>query len=59
MVFMQITKDRRIQAIIIGWMFGAFIEGAAGFGTPPALTAPSGRIGFSTIGCRDGFPNLQ
>ncbi len=38
--FMHITKDRRIQAIIIGWMFGAFIEGAAGFGTPPALTAP-------------------
>ncbi|MFZ5969562.1 MAG: L-lactate permease [Bacillota bacterium] len=38
--FNGITKDRRIQAIIIGWMFGAFIEGAAGFGTPAALAGP-------------------
>ncbi|MFO7862509.1 MAG: L-lactate permease [Salinivirgaceae bacterium] len=38
--FNGITKDRRIQAIIIGFMFGAFIEGAAGFGTPAALAAP-------------------
>jgi lactate permease len=38
--FMGITKDRRIQAIIVGWMFGAFIEGAAGFGTPAALAGP-------------------
>lgn len=38
--FSGITTDRRIQAIIIGWMFGAFIEGAAGFGTPAALAAP-------------------
>lgn len=35
-----ISKDMRIQAIIIGYMFGAFIEGAAGFGTPAALAAP-------------------
>lgn len=38
--FMNITKDPRIQAIIIGWFFGSFIEGAAGFGTPAALGAP-------------------
>ncbi|MDC7242544.1 MAG: L-lactate permease [Sphaerochaetaceae bacterium] len=38
--FSNISKDRRVQAIIIGWMFGAFIEGAAGFGTPAALAAP-------------------
>jgi lactate permease len=38
--FMHITQDRRVQAIIIGWMFGAFIEGAAGFGTPAALAGP-------------------
>lgn len=38
--FDSITKDRRIQAIIIGWMFGAFVEGAAGFGTPAALAGP-------------------
>ncbi|MBU1002330.1 MAG: L-lactate permease [Proteobacteria bacterium] len=36
----NITGDRRIQAIIIGFMFAAFIEGAAGFGTPAALAAP-------------------
>ena len=36
----QITPDARIQAIIIGYMFTAFVEGAAGFGTPAALAAP-------------------
>ncbi|MDR0418011.1 MAG: L-lactate permease [Puniceicoccales bacterium] len=36
----SISKDMRIQAIIIGYMFSAFIEGAAGFGTPSALAAP-------------------
>ena len=35
-----ISSDARIQAIIIGFIFGAFIEGAAGFGTPAALAAP-------------------
>jgi lactate permease len=38
--FRGVTTDRRIQVIIIGWLFGAFIEGAAGFGTPAALAAP-------------------
>ena len=38
--FYGISGDRRVQAVIIGWMFGAFIEGAAGFGTPAALAAP-------------------
>jgi len=38
--FHGISEDRRVQAIIIGWMFGAFVEGAAGFGTPAALAAP-------------------
>ena len=38
--FQGITRDRRVQAIIIGYMFGAFIEGAAGFGTPAALAGP-------------------
>ncbi|MDR1366630.1 MAG: L-lactate permease [Puniceicoccales bacterium] len=36
----SISKDMRIQAIIIGYMFSAFIEGASGFGTPAALAAP-------------------
>ena len=39
-MFTHITPDARIQAIIIGFIFGAFIEGAAGFGTPAALAAP-------------------
>lgn len=38
--FNGITQDRRIQALIVGWMFSAFIEGAAGFGTPAALAGP-------------------
>jgi len=38
--FSGITQDRRIQILIIAWLFGAFIEGAAGFGTPAALAAP-------------------
>jgi lactate permease len=38
--FMDITPDRRIQAIIVAFLFGAFIEGAAGFGTPAAVAAP-------------------
>lgn len=39
-VFNNVNPDRRIQAIIVGYVFGAFIEGAAGFGTPAALAAP-------------------
>ena len=39
-MFYGITADRRIQALIVGWMFSNFIEGAAGFGTPAALAAP-------------------
>ena len=38
--FFGISPDRRVQAIIIAWFFGAFLEGAAGFGTPAAITAP-------------------
>lgn len=38
--FTRISPDRRVQVIIIAFLFGAFIEGAAGFGTPAALCAP-------------------
>lgn len=34
-----ITPDRRIQLLLIAFAFGAFFEGAAGFGTPVAVTA--------------------
>lgn len=35
-----ISPDRRIQVIIIAWLFGSFIEGSAGFGTPAAVAVP-------------------
>ena len=38
--FTDITPDRRVQVIIIAWLFGAFIEGTAGFGTPAAVAVP-------------------
>lgn len=38
--FTDISTDRRVQAIIIAWCFGSFIEGASGFGTPAAIAAP-------------------
>lgn len=38
--FSYISPDRRIQTIIIAWLFGAFIEASAGFGAPIALVAP-------------------
>ncbi|MCW8887216.1 MAG: L-lactate permease [Motiliproteus sp.] len=38
--FTNISPDRRVQAIIIAWLFGSFIEGASGFGTPAAIAAP-------------------
>ncbi|NAW91087.1 lactate permease [Vibrio sp. V05_P4A8T149] len=38
--FTDVSADRRVQAIIIAWCFGSFIEGASGFGTPAAIAAP-------------------
>ncbi|GGI73496.1 L-lactate permease [Shewanella gelidii] len=38
--FTNISSDARVQVIIISWLFGAFIEGSAGFGTPAAIGAP-------------------
>ena len=35
----SITGDRRLQALFIAFAFGAFLEGAAGFGTPVAISA--------------------
>src|SRR5205814_4574609 len=36
---MSLSDDRRIQALLIAFCFGAFVEGAAGFGTPVAISA--------------------
>jgi lactate permease len=45
-----LSADRRIQAILIAFSFGAFIEGAAGFGTPVAIAgAMMVGLGFSPI----------
>ncbi|APW65197.1 lactate permease [Poseidonibacter parvus] len=38
--FNNVSSDRRVQVIIIAWLFGSFIEGASGFGTPAAIAAP-------------------
>ncbi|ALE74553.1 lactate permease [Pseudonocardia sp. EC080625-04] len=49
--FTGISPDRRVQAIIIGWLFGSFIEGASGFGTPAAVVAPLLlALGFPALG---------
>jgi len=36
---LQITDDKRLQVLLIGFCFGAFLEGAAGYGAPVAITA--------------------
>jgi lactate permease len=44
----HLTEDRRLQALLIAFAFGAFIEGAAGFGTPVAVAAAMlAGLGFS------------
>src|SRR5689334_2576328 len=44
----HLTQDRRLQALLIAFAFGAFIEGAAGFGTPVAVAAAMlAGLGFS------------
>ena len=49
--FTNVTPDRRIQVVIIAWLFGSFIEGAAGFGTPAAIAVPLlVGLGFPAMG---------
>jgi len=38
--FLDVSPDRRVQLIIVAWLFGSFIEGASGFGTPAAVAGP-------------------
>ena len=48
--FSDISTDRRVQVVIICWLFGSFIEGASGFGTPAAIVAPlMVAVGFPAI----------
>jgi lactate permease len=45
-----VTKDRRLQLLLIAFSFGAFFEGASGFGTPVAVTAAMLMgLGFSPL----------
>src|SRR5216684_9042240 len=44
----SLTQDRRLQALLIAFAFGAFMEGAAGFGTPVVVaSAMLAGLGFS------------
>ena len=36
----RVSDERAVEALLIAWFFGLFMEGAAGFGTPVALAAP-------------------
>jgi lactate permease len=47
----EISHDKRIQAFLLAWLFGSFLEGISGFGTPAAIIAPL-MVGL-------GFPALQ
>ena len=50
--FMDISPDRRVQMIIVAWLFGSLIEGATGFGTPSAVAAPLLlALGFPAMAC--------
>lgn len=44
----RLSADHRMQALLIAFSFGAFLEGAAGFGAPVAISAaaPHGRPAF-------------
>lgn len=46
----SLTADRRLQALLIAFSFGAFLEGAAGFGTPVAISAAMlAGLGFEPV----------
>jgi lactate permease len=46
----SITPDRRLQAILIAFSFGAFLEGTAGYGAPVAITAAMlAGLGFNPL----------
>lgn len=45
-----LTRDHGMQAILIGWVFASFLQGAGGFGVPVAVTAPLlVGLGFSPL----------
>lgn len=49
--FTSISPDRRVQTIIVCWLFGSFLEGAAGWGAPATIVGPLlVAIGFPAMG---------
>jgi lactate permease len=47
----QLTADRGMQALLIGWLFASFLQGIGGFGVPVAVTAPLlAGLGFTPLG---------
>lgn len=36
----ELSQDKRVQVLLLAWLFGSFLEGIAGFGTPAAIVAP-------------------
>ncbi|MEL3972746.1 L-lactate permease [Rossellomorea oryzaecorticis] len=49
--FTNISPDRRVQTIIVCWLFGSFLEGAAGWGAPATIVGPLlVAIGFPAMG---------
>jgi lactate permease len=36
----ELSQDKRIQTLLLAWLFGSFLEGISGFGTPAAIIAP-------------------
>ncbi len=56
----NLTSDRHLQALLIAFSFGAFIEGAAGFGTPVAVAGSHARRpGLHALLCRRHLPAGQ
>ncbi len=46
----RLTSDRALQALLLGWAFGAFLQGVSGFGVPVAVVAPlMVGLGFTAV----------
>jgi lactate permease len=46
----RLTADRALQALLLGWVFSAFLQGASGFGVPAAVVAPlMAGLGFPKV----------
>ena len=55
----RLSGDRRVQAVLVAFSFGAFLEGAAGFGAGGDLGRLPGRPGFRAVPGRLALPDRQ